>query len=464
MTSHERALAPDPEHERFLAMPIDRAAWLTGAAGTGKTTLALRRLAAHRRADPDVHAVVIVPVDGLVAPIERLCARLGAGAEVTTFDRWVTREAHRVFPRIPRRRSQDTPAASVAFRRHPAVRAVLDDVVVRGDTVRAGHLFELWGDDRLLAAIVDASDGALDPAMAAATRDHAAIQHAARDRDDDGRLIRSFGVPLTDGTPLHDAESLAAEDLPVLFALRAIATGGRPAVREIDHLVIDEAQELAPLELALLGTAALGGAALTVAGDDRQRLDPTAWFDGWPASLRELGRRFEPFALTRGYRSHPEIAAVSDALRRGDAVPPPSDRVGWWVWPDRDARDRAVLDAVDAGAASTAVVAATRAEAARLRDLLRGRRVVCAIPADLRGQEFDRVVVADADAYGDPDRDALYVAVSRARHQLQLHAVAGMSPLLATPRSAPGSTPAPATRPATPVADDRTGRSSDPTG
>jgi DNA helicase-2/ATP-dependent DNA helicase PcrA len=214
----ERALVQDPEHERLLQLPLEKPALLCGPAGTGKSTLALRRLCAHARsARRDLNALVIVPVDGLVQHLERLCARLGVQAQISTFDDWVFRQGRRVFPEVSGRRSQDTPVPAIAFKRHPAVREVLPELVPRRGRVSREQLFELWGEPLWLADIVQASEGDLTEEMGKRVHDHALIQHSELDRFSDGRLMMSFGKPLVDGTPMQDAESLGPEDLAVLF-------------------------------------------------------------------------------------------------------------------------------------------------------------------------------------------------------------------------------------------------------
>jgi len=45
-------------------------------------------------------------------------------------------------------------------------------------------------------------------------------------------------------------------------------------------VVLDETQEFAPLELALIGRALRPGGTLIVAGDEGQQVDPTAYFPG----------------------------------------------------------------------------------------------------------------------------------------------------------------------------------------
>src|SRR5258708_6430032 len=79
----------------------------------------------------------------------------------------------------------------------------------------------------------------------------------------------------------------------------------RPArsPRRYDILVIDEAQEMAPLELALIGRSLAPGGTLVVAGDVHQQTDPTTAFLDWHATMRELGcDDYASVTLEVGYR------------------------------------------------------------------------------------------------------------------------------------------------------------------
>jgi hypothetical protein len=67
------------------------------------------------------------------------------------------------------------------------------------------------------------------------------------------------GRPIDEGTTLQDADSCDVEDYPVLFALNRLVAGGdvtpRGALQTWDCVVVDEARELAPLDLQLIGRA-----------------------------------------------------------------------------------------------------------------------------------------------------------------------------------------------------------------
>ena len=91
-----------------------------------------------------------------------------------------------------------------------------------------------------------------------------------------------------------------------------------------EHLLIDEAQDLSPVELAVLIQTVSGGRSVTLAGDVAQRLYMDNGFSGWEDLLRELGLshvQVEPLQIT--YRSTEQVMEfaqeVLGPLARGPA-------------------------------------------------------------------------------------------------------------------------------------------------
>ncbi|MEZ4238724.1 MAG: AAA family ATPase [Myxococcota bacterium] len=445
--SFATARALDPAQRRVVGAEPSRSLLVLGAAGSGKTTAALHRLAAVARAvGPDLRALVLVPTPGLAARCRRAVAAARLPAEVHPLDAWLGRQARRAFGGLDPRDSEDVPPAVPRVKRHPAVADVLAllDPQVPDDTVR-DDLYELWGDASLLAELADAADGALSEADLARVRAHAEVQFAPVERDDDGRPLRGMdGVPLHHGTALNDALTLDVEDYPLLFALDRLR-GGRRRPTRYHHVVLDEAQELAPLELALLGRAVGRGGALTVVGDAGQQIDPTAWFAGWEASLAALGRPADRLTLTASHRCPPAVLALAQAIR--DRRPAPDGVVRVLAASAAD-HDDALAAWLAPGPAPTAVVAADATLACALHASLPralgarlavGRGEVDAplvvTSADrLRGLDLARVAVPELDPARWPDtaeaRGALYVAVTRAAREVWLGSVGRWSPLL----------------------------------
>lgn len=471
----------DAAQRRLVDLPLGRAACILGEAGCGKTTVALHRLARLRRAArARFRAAVIVPTDGLRRLTEMLLARLGAGGvEVWLYERWAARQARRAFPDLPRGESADVRAAILRLKRHPAIRPILSELAAQPPALpdedercvpssaraRRHDLQRLFG-DRLLLERIAAAAG-LGAAAVDETFEHTRVQFCPTSEEewahvDAERLATLDGRTLDDGTPAADAQTIDAEDYAVLFALerlRARRDGAAPASPErYDCVVLDEAQEFAPLELELIGRAVEPGGTLIVAGDAEQQVDPAACFLGWDATMAELGAAdYESTSLEVSYRCPPAVTALArEVLDPAGAAPPDlgpeatlarfdseGHLVAWLVDALRE------LQAADWYAA-VAVILRTPEAARRLAPLVR-RGLVARLALDgdfafhaginltcvqeVKGLEFDHVIVADAGAATYPDtreaRRALYVAATRPTRQLVVAAPELFTPILA---------------------------------
>lgn len=126
---------------------------------------------------------------------------------------------------------------------------------------------------------------------------------------------------------LHRARSTHADDViwrfqdaPLLDEARALL-GFRPGKREADsirtygHICLDEAQDLSPMELRMVGRRSLNGS-MTIVGDIAQATG--AWANaGWDAVLSGLPQKREPRfrELTIGYRiPGPAMALANQVL------------------------------------------------------------------------------------------------------------------------------------------------------
>ncbi len=467
--------ALDVEQRRAVDLPRRRPLLALGEAGCGKTTVALHRLAALRRRAVDsgrpFRALVLVPVEGLRRLSETLLARLGAeDVEVRSYERWAAVQARKAFPGIPRREGGGYAAAVTRLKRHPALRVALGDVAARagrpsGATANREDLQHLFGERLLMDRVAAASGGVVPPHVVTRVLEHTNVQFTATTEEahrhvDADRLAAVDGLRLDAGTPFEDAGAIDPEDYAVLFALAALrATPGAPAPSPgaYDCVVLDEAQEFAPLELSLIGRAVRPGGTLIVAGDEGQQVDPTAYFPGWREAMRELGADdHELVRLAVSYRCPPSVTTLARAVLREAPIESPLDEaVATWRAPTMFHLVAALVDALRGlrgsdPEASVAVVCRTPEAAARTAallargdDLVRlvrggdfrfgaGVEVTCV--QEVKGLEFDHVVVADCDAAAYPDGDearrALYVAMTRASHQLALTSAATWSPVL----------------------------------
>jgi hypothetical protein len=469
----------DPEQQAAVDLPADISLVLDGEAGVGKTLVALFRIASlaerARAAGRRFRALVLVPTEGLRRLVRILADRLGIEheegsrikLEIAIVESWLIERARAAFPGLPKRTSEDATAAVIAFKRHPAVRVALDDFVgwkppktddkLARSRVRLLHLF---GDKPRLERVVAAAGGALPARAVAATMAHTRIQFEATTEKtfahvDADRLVALDGRRLDAGTPMNDAHTFDAEDVPVLFEL--VRRGAMPPVElpVYDHITVDEAQLRAPMELAAIGDALAPRGTVTLAGDHRQASDESAWFAGWAAARAELRRpRWVETTLAVTYRSVPAISGFARSIVEsgvapgpGPALPgePPADPAVWASpCPGALAQAAALCWQLDALVTrdpwrEICVIARTAEHARRLHaELSRGLDPSLVLDGDFRfdpgvvvttaaavsGLEFDAVVIPDLSPAFYPASPelarALYVAATRARDWLWL--------------------------------------------
>jgi DNA helicase IV len=407
-----------------------------------------------------------------------MLARLGLGeVRVSTFSEWARRELGRLVPDFDRPVLEDAPPLVARLKRHRALLEALPRWLARHrpqsrvgiETLR----FEICTDRDLLGEVVAAAGGELPRGAVEETARRTARQaeprseaaHAGTDR---ARLRAVDGASLDAGTPEEIRQTVDEEDLALLLEIWRLTRG--PGARRRAHLVLDEAQELAAIELRALRQTQGEPPSVTVAGDDLQQTDPGAGFEGWDRTLEEIGA---PDAARRelevGYRCPLPIATLAQEILGPLARPggAPSGRpgapVGWHRFPSVGAAalflQDALSDLLDREPNASVAVLTRDAEAARrwaghLGTLPRLRWVrtgdfsftpgidVCEV-ALAKGLEFDYVVLPDAEASvyptTDESRRLLHVAATRAMHQLWVCSIG--TPSLVLPAQGGGPSP-----------------------
>lgn len=121
----------DPAQYEILNREDQGALLILGGAGSGKTTIALHRMALLNYKRPKFYSQdqmqVIVPEQGLVRFTQRLLGSLQLDRiSVETFDDWVVDQSHHILKRVPKKLCEWTSSTVIMIKRHPAMLAVLE--------------------------------------------------------------------------------------------------------------------------------------------------------------------------------------------------------------------------------------------------------------------------------------------------------------------------------------------------
>ena len=468
----------EDKHLPDIAALIDREQWdlitqpdsglvvVRGTAGSGKTTVALHRVAYLAYQDPNRfrsnRMIVVVWGKALRDYISKVLPSLGVeGVPVVTWTSWARQQVRRHFPFLPKHVAEDTPEIVSRMKLHPAFLPVLQHQV---DTVpnppNADGVFEdflgIFMDlDRLKVQLRGSgfTDIEVERAWDWARRQRARLtdwvhgnkeERAELDPEDDALLLRLWQMRVG--------------------KLRAKGRGRRANPLSYAHMVVDEVQDLSPLEVSvLLDTVDKRGSA-TLSGDTQQHIVEEAGFTDWGEMFGEIGlNETKVNTLKVSYRSTHEITSFARQVLGDlaeDDLPPLTTRPGAPVelfrFTDHGACVGFLGDVLQQLArrepmASIAVLTPSphvsrmyadglrNAEVPRLRlvtdqEFAFAPGVEVTEVGEVKGLEFDYVVLVEVSAQYYPDtghtRRLLHVGATRAAHQLWLTTVGTASPLL----------------------------------
>ncbi|MCC6556366.1 MAG: ATP-binding domain-containing protein [Polyangiaceae bacterium] len=464
----------DAAQHAAIESPPERPLLVLGSAGSGKTTVALHRLARLAASDPARFPLsrmrLVVPEEGLARLSRRLLEPLGgAAAAVRTLDAWAVELARDVFGDEAPVHCVEPPALVSSLKRHPALYHALRERFADLAPARAKprrmlrDLAALFADRAFLERVVAASGGDLPRSAIEETVRHTMLQLAAPLEKE----LRSItvaemkqavdGRPIWEGTPDELAGTVDLEDLPILLCLRAWRAGF--TAPPIAHLVLDEAEDFSLFELYVLGRLLGREPSVTLAGDEAQQTSSS--FAGWRESLATLGARDAATCrLAVSYRCPRPVAELARRLLGASAPEAPAlaardgAPVGVFHFPAEPQAHLflagAVRDLVAREPLASVAVIARDADTARrfheivadmpeARLVLRGEHsfepgVDVTDVDSVKGLEFDYVIVPDATEEAYPARDdarrRLHVAVTRASHELWIVSSGSASPLL----------------------------------
>lgn len=502
---------------------------IQGGAGSGKTTVALHRVAYlsfqdTRRFQPQKMLIVVFN-EALVEYIRHVLPSLGVeGVTVTTYRRWTAQLLARLKIGLDLKHEVGTPEPVSRFKKHPVFMRMLEELVQEHvDDVEAQlqervasrpggvEVIKAWRSFRRMAALTqvermqrwlqEGAGGRLDPKTRTAA---VSIMRVARDTMKDvvadwlevntnGARIRKAVAKHAQGV-FSDSEletivkwcarkadldvdpddpddkpenvALDPEDDAALLRLLQLKHGGLFAGSkrfEYEHVVLDEAQDLCPLEVRVLLDTVTSGKSVTIAGDRAQKMVFDNGFQDWPQLLEGAGlphTAIQPLKIT--YRSTRQVMELSqhvlghlhnaeDQLIAREGAP-----VSYFEFTDTGESVAFLGEALRSlirrePTASVALIsrypqqADTYYEALRIAEVPKLRRVrredftfTAGIDVtdvrQVKGLEFDYVVLLEPNRQNypahDQSRHLMHIAVTRAAYQLWMVNTGDRSPLL----------------------------------
>lgn len=453
----------DPDQFELITRPDSGFVVIRGAAGSGKTTVALHRIAYLAYGDPAVDSprtLVLVYSRALRDYVGHVLPALGIGrVKVQTFTAWAHQIRRRHYPRLPTSLRDDTPAAVLRLKTHPIInRALTEHLAATPGPGTPEQALDDWAsvlvDRPLLDRLVEEEfPGSFSPEeldrIVAWNRER--IEELLAFLDDEGEV----------------KPSLDNEDDPILlraWQLRVgpLAGSDRRPLR-YRHIAVDEVQDLTPLEVRVLLGCLDERRSITLAGDTQQHVMQDAGFTSWADFFRHLGvEGAEVDTLRISYRCSRQVVRFAvdllGELAEDDApiVTRDGPEVELFSFTDHGACVALLADALrelvraeplasivllapNAEVAALYYQGLKRAEVPRLRlvadhDFTFAPGVEVTEIAQVKGLEFDYVVLLDTSAASFPDtpgaRRLLHVAATRAVHQLWLTCVGSLSPIV----------------------------------
>ena len=464
------------EQNEIIRAEPQRTALIQGVAGSGKTSIALHRasyLLYRDRQMASANVLLLSPNPQFSEYISQVLPDLGdENVPALTADQLMRVEVYDADASYRRIRFGSSPAARMdaagtfeflaEAKRYAADREAelftATDIKTPNFTIKAAYLQRLFYSNyqriapfERYAAIVEHLAEEYGerkfPRNRDAVEDALRAMYATWSLDE---LVDGFFASLPTELAVARPETAGKEevDLVVLAWFKVRFFGSRD-MEAVKHLFVDEMQDLFPLQHDLIRR--MFSCPKTILGDVNQAVRFTLPYQ-YLTQLRELyevGAQLDFYTLNNAYRSTYEITMFSRELIGRPEIQP-IERHGEPVLLEHYADDEALLAGnleqlaawESAGYRQVAVIASDAEERELVYEQLRSAEELSAVsmkpgevngfqvtvldPESAKGMEFDAVLVwnASAEHYGaDLDRTRLYVAVTRALHELAISVV-----------------------------------------
>lgn len=540
----------DPEQFALITRPESGFVMIQGTAGSGKTTVALHRVAWLYYRDPNRFRpetmLVMVFNKALATYISKFLPSLGVhDVRTEVFEDWAVDVRGRLFQRLlPKLYTDWTPVSVIRFKKHPVLLQIIREFIaaknesfdselhsllesrqirnfpverlrklpfitrlytlhdwMEGRTAIDGAVFPFGVSissrlQRIIFSHIDPEKSRVEMVVQIWDELFSNFQYLSRrfrelagddlsqsELQEVGEWLKSqyiqrlsmgdkektdlFEMFTGDRKQASELPTMDYEDDPILLYFyqqlfkEIVDRGGKSMA--LSHLMVDEVQDLSPIELAVLLDTLKSPRSMTLAGDVNQKMVEQSGFENWEHMSESLGLKSETVStLTVSYRSTYEIMAFSlqllgdlastsefTAVRHG----PPIElfhfaNEGEQVYfLSNSLKDLAIIEPI----ASIALICPDPEDANRVFNMLdkmelRDLRLVSDqdfsfTPGidvtdikQVKGLEFDYVVLLDVDSVNYPDnpysRYLLHIGATRAAHQLWLMTCGDPSPVL----------------------------------
>jgi DNA helicase-2/ATP-dependent DNA helicase PcrA len=278
-----------PDQFRLISSDITKPVIIQGSAGTGKTTVALHRLAwllfeGNSKAREE-HTLVVMFNRTLANYVKNVLPELGVHkVRITTFFDWATDVISTSLGK-PVLFTDDIPAAIAQLKASHLTLALMERQIPQNTPDLLSALSAFWQSQELQDSITDPYKKDMIGYLKA---------QAQRGKPD-----------------LYDAGYLLH-----LIHRRDGVYRARKHPAEVDHLVIDEAQDFTAVELKALLATLEDKSQLTLAGDLGQKILENRDFGTWSELLNELGLAgVDVLNLNVAFRSTFQIYELAEYIR-----------------------------------------------------------------------------------------------------------------------------------------------------